>query len=127
MIVLDASVVVDVLTERMRPKALHDMTRGSEVIAPAHAPAEAMSAIGRLHRARALSEEEATKALATLATFPIELVPVAELIVDAWQLRHNLSLTDALYVALARQRDASLLTVDERLAAAAPDVAQLPD
>ncbi len=35
-----------------------------------------------------------------------------------WQLRHNLSAYDAVYVALAEQLDAPLITRDNRLAAA---------
>jgi predicted nucleic acid-binding protein len=36
-----------------------------------------------------------------------------------WELRHNLTAYDALYVALAEMLDAPLVTLDRRLAAAA--------
>ena len=42
----------------------------------------------------------------------------APLLVEAWKLRHNLIVHDALYVALARQLDATLITGDKRLARA---------
>ena len=37
---------------------------------------------------------------------------------EAWQLRNNLSFYDALYVALAGKIDATLVTLDTRLASA---------
>jgi predicted nucleic acid-binding protein len=41
-----------------------------------------------------------------------------ELADRAWQLRHNLTAYDAVYVALAESIDAPLLSLDARLAAA---------
>lgn len=43
-----------------------------------------------------------------------------------YALRHNVSADDAMYVVLARAAQCSLLTLDARLAAAAPDCAVLP-
>lgn len=123
--VLDASILVDTFTERLAHEAIVEAIRGASAIAPAHMPAEAMSALGRLHRADLLSAERATWALDRLRTFPVDYVPVSRLLLDAWELRDNLRLADALYVALARQQQATLLTTDERLVASVPDVAQL--
>lgn len=41
------------------------------------------------------------------------------LIPRAWQLRHNVGFTDALYLALAEQLDVPLVTFDARMAGAA--------
>ena len=41
---------------------------------------------------------------------------------EAWTMRHNITFTDACYVALARRLNAPLLTTDARLAAAAPNL-----
>lgn len=49
---------------------------------------------------------------------PIERLPIAPLLLDAWGLRHNLNSYDSLYVALARRLDCPLITADRRLAAA---------
>jgi hypothetical protein len=47
-------------------------------------------------------------------------VRVATLLPEAWSLRHNLTVADALYVVLARHLDAVLVTADRRLASS-PD------
>ncbi len=44
--------------------------------------------------------------------------PIAPIVEKAWALRHNLSLYDALYLALARMLDCPLLTFDRGLATA---------
>ena len=38
-----------------------------------------------------------------------------DLIVDAWALRDNLTIADALYVVLARRTGAALMSIDERM------------
>lgn len=53
-----------------------------------------------------------------LAGWQLHVARVAPLLVEAWKLRHNLIVHDALYVALARQLDATLVTGDKRLARA---------
>lgn len=50
----------------------------------------------------------------------IGLLPVV------FALRHNLTADDAMYVVLARAAGCRLLTLDVRLAAAAPDCAVVP-
>jgi predicted nucleic acid-binding protein len=41
----------------------------------------------------------------------------------AWRMRDNIAACDALYVAAARGLDRALLTTDQRLARAVPDLA----
>lgn len=51
-----------------------------------------------------------------LAEWPLEVVAVAPLLVEAWQLRHNVILHDALYVVLTRHLgDATLVSTDRKL------------
>jgi predicted nucleic acid-binding protein len=57
-------------------------------------------------------------ALTDLADFPIRRYPHDFLLPRAWELRHNLTAYDAVYVALAEALDATLLTRDRRLAVA---------
>ena len=45
-------------------------------------------------------------------------MPIAPLLEHMWQLRRNLTVYDAAYVALAERLDAVLITCDARLAAA---------
>jgi predicted nucleic acid-binding protein len=51
-----------------------------------------------------------------LVAAPVNRVQVRSLLSDAWALRHNLTVTDAVYVALARHLDAPLVTTDMNLA-----------
>ena len=53
-----------------------------------------------------------------LTTWRLRRGGVTTLTTEAWTLRHNITFTDACYVALARRLDAPLLTTDARLAAA---------
>lgn len=53
-----------------------------------------------------------------LVTAPLNRVSVAPLLPEAWALRHNLTVADALYVVVASHLEAALVTTDQRLAAA---------
>jgi predicted nucleic acid-binding protein len=112
-VVLDASVVVDLL---MRDAAM--LPSGSELVAPAHLDAEVLSALARLTRAGVLSSSAVDDMLAGLVELPLRRMPLPPLLASAFGLRDNISVHDGLYVALAYQLDASLLTLDRRLAAA---------
>ena len=57
-------------------------------------------------------------ALDSLLDLPLDRYPHGVLLPRVWQLRHNLTAYDAVYVALAEALDATLLTRDRRLAAA---------
>jgi predicted nucleic acid-binding protein len=57
-------------------------------------------------------------AITELARAPIVRAPLPPLLRDAWALRANVSLRDALYVALARRLDTVIVTADARLARA---------
>ena len=56
--------------------------------------------------------------LTDLADLPVRRYPHWFLLPRVWDLRHNLTAHDAVYVALAEALDAELLTRDQRLAAA---------
>lgn len=57
-------------------------------------------------------------ALIDLSDFPLHRYPHDVLLPRVWELRHNLTAYDAVYVALAEALDAPLLTRDRRLATA---------
>jgi predicted nucleic acid-binding protein len=93
--------------------------RGHELHAPAHLDAEALSALGRIHRAGELDESAVATALDELAAAPIHRHPLADLLAGAWQRRENQRLVDALYAELAASLGSvPLLTTDARLARA---------
>jgi predicted nucleic acid-binding protein len=63
-----------------------------------------------------LDERRAQLALEDLRVLRLERVPHGLLLSRCWELRDNLTVYDAAYVALAEALDATLLTADARLA-----------
>lgn len=114
--VVDGTVVVDLLLTGS-PVA-QSALRGTEPLAPEHIDAEVLSAVTRLVRTDVVTAERGRVAIQRLVRASIERVPVAPLLLGAWELRHNLSADDALYVALARRLECPLITADRRIAAA---------
>jgi predicted nucleic acid-binding protein len=82
--------------------------------------AEVLSALGRLNRARDLSDEEVLLALTNLAALPVVRHELTGLVLGAWSRRTDMRLLDALYVELAAQLEVRVLTTDSRLARASP-------
>ncbi len=120
MIVLDASAAVEWLL--VRPGHAKVVAQIADPDVGLHAPSfinvEVMSALRGLCLGGGLGADRAVEALADLADADIQLHDPAALINRAWQLRHNCSSYDAVYVALAEALDATLLTADARLARA---------
>ncbi len=82
---------------------------------PQIAPAEAANVIRRLELAERLPNREADVAQRELFKLDIELFPFEPLAARAWELRHNLTIYDGWYVALAEALSCPLLTLDRRL------------
>lgn len=120
LLVVDASVVVEVLRRTERGDAVATTMRGTTLAAPAHLDAEVLSALGRLVRAGDTEPAVVGRALDRLVRLPIERYPIAPLVQRAWALRENIALRDGLYVACAETLTATLLTLDGRLARSAP-------
>lgn len=120
MIVVDASVVLELLLQTARAERVAArVLRGDESL---HAPhlldVEVAQVLRRYARAGELNDGRAAEALSDLAGLRIERYPHEHLLPRVWELRHNLTAYDAAYVALAEALDAPLLTRDERMAAA---------
>lgn len=125
--VLDAAAVVDLLV-RSEPGELVRRrlaaNRGAVLISVAHLDAEVFSALARLHRAGELGVEEVSELLERLAHLDMRREPITgELLAAAWGMRDNVAARDALYVAAAQGVEGALITTDERLARAVPDLA----
>ena len=73
----------------------------------------------RMVAAGEIEDQSAVAALHDLVGLPLRRVVHTGLLDRAWQLRHNLSFYDGLYVALAEMLAMPLLTLDARLARAA--------
>ena len=114
-LVVDASVIVDLLAGTTLASAARHRLGGVAMHAPAHLDIEVLSALGRLHRARRLSARQVEAALDQLARAPVTRHPLPDLIGGAWTRRTTLRLADAAYVELAEQLGIPLLTSDQRL------------
>jgi predicted nucleic acid-binding protein len=121
LIVVDASALLEVLLRT--PAAERVETRlyvpGQTLHAPHLLDVEVAQVIRRYAANGDIDAERGRMALADLAAFPIRRYPHGMLLERVWNLRHNLTAYDAVYVALAEALDAALLTRDKRLAAAA--------
>jgi len=116
-VVADASAVVELLLRTGAGRRAAERIGSAEyVAAPAHLDAEVLSALARMVRADVVDSRFVGPALAELTAAPILRFPIAELTADAWALRDNVAIRDALYVALARALGAELLTADGPLA-----------
>lgn len=115
MIVVDASVIVEVIIGSV---SAADRLDGERLVAPAIVDGEAGSAVRRKWRHGSLDDERAGLAIDALGALEILRFEHRALLPRAWELRHNLSFADGLYVALAEQLGIALVTLDARIAAA---------
>lgn len=119
---MDSSALVEALTTTGRGDDVLDAIELSVVLAPDIVDAEVMHALKGLERGEVVPRDLVELAVARLITGPVRRVSSRSLAHRAWALRHDLSVYDALYVALATQHDATLLTADRGMATAAMDV-----
>ena len=119
MITVDASVVAVALADDG-----HDgdharaRLRGERLTAPELVDLEVTSVWRRQVREGAIDARRAALALADLAALPLRRASHRPLLARCWELRDNLTIYDASYVALAEALDVTLLTGDGRLARA---------
>lgn len=119
MLVVDAGCLFEALVgtaagQRVKQHLADD----EEHAAPHVVDVETLSVIRRFHLDGRLDETAARQATQDLQAWPGERFGHQGLIPRAWDLRNNLRGWDAFYVALAEALDATLLTLDERLARA---------
>lgn len=120
MIVIDASVLVNVLTDDEAPGevAQAELARDSRWAAPEHVRAEAFSAIRGRVLGRKITVARATEAVDALAALDIEPIAYSTIHRRMWELRENVNGYDAAYVAAAEARSCPLVTADGSLARA---------
>ena len=117
MLVVDASVLVVALADD-GPDGDHARVRlrGEELAAPELLDVEVASVLRRQARLGVVSPRRAELALADLAAAPVARAPHQPLLGRCWELRENLTIYDATYVALAEALGVDFLTGDVRLA-----------
>lgn len=119
-VVLDASVLVDLLAGTDRAEPVRARLAGTVMHAPVHLDVEVVSALARLERAMLLQRTSAQAGLSALSALPVIRHELPGLAAGAWARREYLRTSDAFYVELATQLGMPLLTTDLRLARAAP-------
>ena len=118
-LVVDASVVFSALVDRGSDGVwAESLIREGELAAPHLLPVEVASVLRRAERSGRLSADAASMAYARLLDLQVTLVGYESLAERVWELRHNVSVYDALYVALAEALNSDLATLDLRLAEA---------
>ena len=119
MIVVDASVLVTSLADDGDDGDLtRTRLRGETLAAPEVIDLEVASVLRRLTLAGQLPADRAEQALLDLVQLPLRRAAHRALLRRCWDLRANLTVYDASYVALAEALGVLLLTADQRLAAA---------
>ena len=115
-VVCDASALVALLLDAGPDgRWVTDALTGGGLAAPALVQFEAANILRRHQLARLISPDQAAQAHADLVDLAIELWPYEPLARRAWQLRGNLTVYDAGYVALAELLDSQLVTLDQRI------------
>ena len=127
MIVVDASALVELLldTDEAGAVAARLFNSGASLAAPHLIDVEAAQVLRRYAQVGEIDGRRGREAIADLADMPIRRYPHDVLLPRVWDLRHNLTAYDAVYVALAEALDAPLVTRDRRLARAAGHGAEI--
>lgn len=116
-LVLDASAGVEILDRSFTGRRLSkDMDApGTFVWTVEHFRVEVAKVLRRDVLTGDLEDAEATRRVLELANWKLRVVRISPLLVDAWKLRNNITIHDALYVVLARRLGATLVTGDNKL------------
>lgn len=117
MLVVDASCLFEVVADTPRAGEIAArLSADADQIAPHVIDVEVMGVIRAQHLRGQLDGTAAGQAVADLRDWPGERFGHRWLLERAWQLRGPVRGWDAFYVALAEAFDATLLTLDARLA-----------
>jgi predicted nucleic acid-binding protein len=117
MIVLDASVVVELLINGGLADSIRTELADSEesFLVPHLIDIEVLSAIRRLTAGQRIDAHRADQFFTALAALPAERYSHTPLIGRIWELRHSFTAYDAAYIALAEATGSVLYTCDKKL------------
>lgn len=119
MLVVDTSAVLAAL---LTPEPLDDLVArlagDADLQAPHLIDVEVAHALRRLNRSGTLSGDRAADARSDFRDLALVRYPHSPLADRAWELRHNLSAYDAMFVVLAEALEVPLVTCDARLQSA---------
>lgn len=118
-LVLDASVVVEFLTEPAPAIDLEDViSAGGSLHVPAICDVEVVSVVSRQVRGGIRSEDDGRDMLVDYVALPLTRHLHVQMIGRSFDLRDNVSARDATYLALAEVLGADLVTLDRSFARA---------
>ena len=116
MLVVDASIVVDALTNSDdRGAGIRSMLKKADLLAPHLIDLEVTQGLRRIALSGGVDTTSILHRFRLLTVNRFEHLP---LLARVWELRDNLTAYDAAYVALAEATGAPLVTADRNLAAA---------
>jgi predicted nucleic acid-binding protein len=116
-IVVDASVLAVALGDDGDDgDAARARLREEDLAAPELIDLEVTSALRKQLALRAMNERRAQLALKDLVDLPVERAPHRPLLSRCWELRQNLTVYDASYIALAEALGTLFLTADAKIA-----------
>ena len=118
MIVIDASVILEVLLAGAGSPAVEDriFSRKETLHAPHSIDLEVVQVLRRYAASKDMTAQRGLEAITDFLDLPITRYPHDMFVPRIWELRHNITAYDAAYVALAEALSAPLLTRDARLA-----------
>jgi predicted nucleic acid-binding protein len=127
MIVIDASAMIETLLRTDSGLRVEEriFAKGETIHAPHLIDIEVVQVFRRYCMLGEIETERAGEAMEDFEDFPIHRYRHDLFISRIWQLRHNVTAYDAVYIALAESLPAVLLTCDARLARAPGHTARL--
>lgn len=117
-VVVDASAGVEMALRTPTGRRLGGHVAGRRLYVPESFYTEAVGVLRRVAARGEISSERAQQARDDLLVLETHRVSVKPLITEAWELRHNVTIADAVYIVIARRLGCVLLTGDHRLAGA---------
>ena len=118
MIVIDASVLANVVGDDGNDgqRARLEFRNAADVAAPDLADVETVAVLRKRRIAGTVSDQRFAAAVDDLEQLEIDRYPALRFMRRAYELRANVTVYDAAYVALAETLGCELLTADQRLA-----------
>jgi predicted nucleic acid-binding protein len=118
-LVLDASAGVELLLDTEAGRSLEEGLPGGALYwVPEHYFLEVANTLRSMELHQGLPRPRAVNAVGRITTARLFRVQLRRLLIAAWALRGHMTIGDALYVVLARELGAALVTADKRLAGA---------
>jgi predicted nucleic acid-binding protein len=118
-IVVDASVVVHLITDAaLDPNIVEIIRRAEKLIAPHIIDLEVLNVLRKKRFQNRTTSQRLELSFQDFNSIPIDRISTSHLNNRIWELCHNLTPYDASYIALAESYDVSLLSRDAKMAGA---------